>query len=132
MYIIVFSLNFLTVNELSTERHFIVWTAKLNQHVYYKGIMTSEFGSKNMLLWKRRSSFVSKENENLWISSRLMWFDGPRHTPQKVAVNMPKGYFIQQKAGSTLERTMSKFPRIGYKCLFTFKEEYAINLNTLH
>ena len=42
MYIIEFSLNFLTVNGLSTERHFIVLAAKLNQHVYYKGIMTSK------------------------------------------------------------------------------------------
>ena len=33
MYIIVFSLNFFTVK--STERHFVVWAAKLNQHVYY-------------------------------------------------------------------------------------------------
>ena len=49
---IAFSLNFLTVKELSTERHFIVWAAKLNQHVYYKGIITSKFGSKDMLLWK--------------------------------------------------------------------------------
>ena len=78
MYIIVFSLNFLTVNELSTERHFIVWAAKLNQHVYYKGIMTSKFGSKDMLLWKRGSSLVSTEDENLWIASRLVWFDGTR------------------------------------------------------
>ena len=47
MYIIVFSLNFLTGKELSKERHFIVWTAKLNQHVYYKVIMTLEFGSND-------------------------------------------------------------------------------------
>ena len=52
MYIIVLSLNFLTVNELSTERHFIVWATKLNQILYYKGIMTSKFGYKDMLLWK--------------------------------------------------------------------------------
>ena len=43
MYIIVFSFNFLTMNELSTERHFIVWAAKLNHHIYFKGILTSEF-----------------------------------------------------------------------------------------
>ena len=49
MYIIVLSLNYLTVNELNTERHFIVWVAKLNQYVYYIGIMTSKFGSKDML-----------------------------------------------------------------------------------
>ena len=54
--IIVLSLNFLTVKELSTKRDFVVW-AKLNQHVYYKGIKTSEFGTKNMMLWKTGSFF---------------------------------------------------------------------------
>lgn len=78
MYNIMFSLNFLTVKELSTQRHFIVWGAKLNQHIYYKGIMTSKFGSKDMLLWKRGSSLVSTEDEDLWIASRLMWFHGIR------------------------------------------------------
>ena len=34
MYIIVFSLNFLTMNELSTEGHFIVQAAKLNQQIF--------------------------------------------------------------------------------------------------
>ena len=69
MYIIVFSLNFFfTAKELSTERHFIVWTAKLNQH---KGILIPKFESKDMLFWKRGSSFVSTEDENLWIASRL-------------------------------------------------------------
>ena len=64
--------------ELSTERHFIVWADKLNHHIYFKGILTSEFGSKDMLIWKRGSAFLSTEVDNLWISSRLMWFDGPR------------------------------------------------------
>ena len=51
MYTIVFSLNFLTVNELTAERHLIIRAAKLNQH---KGILkTSKFGSKDMLLWNR-------------------------------------------------------------------------------
>ena len=71
MHIIVFSLNFLT-----SERHLFLGAAKLNLH---KGILTSKFASKDMLLWKRGSAFVSTENENLWIHSRLMWFDGPRH-----------------------------------------------------
>ena len=39
IYIIVFSLNFLTVKELS------------NQHIYFKGIVSSVFGSKYLLLW---------------------------------------------------------------------------------
>ena len=63
MYSIVFSLNCLTVKELSTERYFIVWAAKLNQHTCSKGIMTSKFGSKDLLLWKRGSAFVSTEDK---------------------------------------------------------------------
>ena len=65
MYIIVFSLNFLTMKELSTERNFIVWAAKLNQPIYFKGILIPKFESKDMLLWKSRSSFVSTEDENV-------------------------------------------------------------------
>ena len=75
MYIIVFSLNFLTVTELSTERYFIIQVEKLNQ---CKGILTLKFESMHMLLWKRGSSFISTEDENLWIASRLIWFDGSR------------------------------------------------------
>ena len=69
MYTIVSYLNFLTVKELHNEkeRHFIVWTAKLNQH---KGILIPKFECKDTLLWKRGSSFVSREDENLWIASR--------------------------------------------------------------
>ena len=70
LYIIVFSLNFLAVKELSIEKHFIAWAAKLNQHAYYKGIMTSGFGSKDMVLWKRGSSLVFTEDETLWTPSR--------------------------------------------------------------
>ena len=58
--------QFLTVKELS------------NQHICFKGIMSSEFGSKNWLLWKRGCSFVSTEDENLWNPSRTMWFDESR------------------------------------------------------
>ena len=79
MYSIMFSLNFLTVKELSTERHFIVWAAKLNQHLYYNDILTSKFKSKDMVLWKR-GSFVFTEDENLWIASIPIWFDRP-HLP---------------------------------------------------
>ena len=48
-----------------TQRNFIVWAAKLNQHICFKGIMTSKFGSNDMLLLKTGSSFVSTEDENL-------------------------------------------------------------------
>ena len=65
MYIIVFSLNFLTVYEQTPERHFIVQTAMLNQHIYFKGFLTSKFESKDMLIWKRGSAFVSTEDKDL-------------------------------------------------------------------
>ena len=45
-----------------TTFYFTVWTAKLNQH---KGILLPKFEFKDMLLWKRDSSFVSTEDENL-------------------------------------------------------------------
>ena len=61
IYTTVRSLNFLTVNELTAERHLIVGAAKLNQH---KGILTSKFGSK-YVAWKRGSAFVSTEDEKL-------------------------------------------------------------------
>ena len=82
MHIIVLSLNFLTVNKLSKERYFIVWAAKLNHHFSYKGIMTSKFGCKDMLLWKR-GSLVSTVDENLWIASRPIWLDETR-PPERV------------------------------------------------
>ena len=82
LYIIVFSLNSLTVKELNTERHFIVWSAKLNQHICSKGIMTYKFQSKDMVLWKRCSSFVFTEDETLWIDSKPIWYDRS-HPPEK-------------------------------------------------
>ena len=54
---------------LTAERYLIWGIAKLNQH---KGILTSKFGSKDMLLWKRGSAFVPTEDKNQWIPSRLM------------------------------------------------------------
>ena len=75
--IIVFSFNFLTVNELTAERQCIAKAAKLNQHIYFKGILILKFVSKDLLLWKS-SSFVSTEDENLWIASRLLWFHQTR------------------------------------------------------
>ena len=64
--------TFLTANELTAEEHLILGAAKLNQYMYFKGILTSKFASKDMLLWKRGSAFVSTKDENLWIPSRLM------------------------------------------------------------
>ena len=47
------------------------------QHGFFS-ILTSEFESMDMLLWKRGPSNVSTEDEKLWINSKLMWFGAPR------------------------------------------------------
>ena len=37
-------------------------------------------------------------------------------------------YCAQQSVGSSMEKTMPIFPNIVYKCLFTFKGEYDIEI----
>lgn len=78
-------------NFLAAERHLILGTAMLNQRTYFKGMVTSKFDSKDMLLRKRGSAFVSTEDRNLWIPSRL-WFDqaGPPETMAQDSQH-PKG-----------------------------------------
>ena len=66
------------VEQLSTERHFIVWAAKINQHYYDFRIWP-----KDMMLWKRGSSIVFTEDENLWIAFRRIWFDRP-YPPERL------------------------------------------------
>ena len=51
--IIVFSFNFLTVNDLTAERQWVAKSAKLNQHIYFKGILILNFVSKDILLEER-------------------------------------------------------------------------------
>ena len=51
--------------------------------------MTSEFGGKDMMLW-RGSSFVFTEDETLWIASIPIWYDvllkGCCEHPQKITL----------------------------------------------
>ena len=47
--------------------------------------------------------------------------------PLKI-LHEPQNYFTQQKAGSSLERTMPKFPNTAYKYLFTSKGGCAIKI----
>lgn len=56
---IILSLRFLTA-----ERYLIVKAAKLNQCVCFKYILTLNIMSKDILLWKGSSAFVSTEDEN--------------------------------------------------------------------
>ena len=50
--------------------------AELIQDRYFKNTLISEFGSKDMMLW-RGSSFVFTEDETLWIASIPIWYDRP-------------------------------------------------------
>ena len=42
--------------------------------------------------------------------------------------HLRRKYFTQQKAGSCVDKTTPIFPNIVYKCLFTFKGGYAIEI----
>ena len=53
MYIIMFYLAFLTINELTAERNLIMRSPKLYQHEYFKGILTSKFGSKDIYYFEK-------------------------------------------------------------------------------
>ena len=76
MYAVLLALNCLTAEKITTtdQRN----AAALIQIIYFKNSLTPKFKSKDKLLGKRISNFVSTENEKLWIPSRLMWFDQAR------------------------------------------------------
>ena len=82
---------------LTIERHLIVKAAELNQYVHSKGISISKFMSKDTLLWKASSAFVSTESKRLWICSRLRWiqFDQPRPPERSLMTPWPIGSNIQ-------------------------------------
>ena len=52
MCIIVYTWEFLSVNELTAEKYLILGAAKLNHHIYFKGILTSKFEFKALLFGK--------------------------------------------------------------------------------
>lgn len=60
MFIIVLSLDCLTVKKLTDERHLILRVNK-----YFKGISTSKFGTKDKLYYKGGFAFVSIEEKKL-------------------------------------------------------------------
>ena len=79
------SLNCLNVEEGATaaKRYLLINAAKLIQDRYFENTLTSEFGSKDMILWKGGSSFVFTEDETLWIASIPIWCDRP-HPPERL------------------------------------------------
>uniref|UniRef100_A0A8C8UL51 Ig-like domain-containing protein n=1 Tax=Peromyscus maniculatus bairdii TaxID=230844 RepID=A0A8C8UL51_PERMB len=54
--------------------------------------LTSKFGYKGMLLWKRGSAFVSTESQRIWICSRLRYirFDQPRPPERSPVTPWPR------------------------------------------
>ena len=80
LYAIMLSFNCLNAEEEATvaKRHLLINAAELIQDRHFENTLTSEFGSKDMILWKGGSSFVFTEDETLWIASIPIWYDRPR------------------------------------------------------
>ena len=80
LYAIMLSLNCLNAEEgvTAVKRYLFINAAELIQDRYFENTLTSEFGSKDMILWKGGSSFVFTEDETLWITSIPIWYDRPR------------------------------------------------------
>ena len=69
-------MNFLNANEKGTtaaEGHWIMEkTSELNQPVYFKDVLTSQWKSGDVLRWGRGFALVSTGEEKLWIPSKLI------------------------------------------------------------
>ena len=70
------TLNFLKTNEKGTtaaERHWIMEkSVELNQLVYIKDVLTSQWKPGDVLRWGRGFALVSTGEEKLWIPSKLI------------------------------------------------------------
>ena len=47
-------------------------SAELNQLVYFKDVLTSQWKAGDVLRWRRGFAFVSTGEEKLWIPSKLI------------------------------------------------------------
>ena len=70
------TLNFLNTNEKGTtvaERHWVIEkSSELNQPVYFKDVLTSQWKPEDVLCWRRGFSLVSIGEEKLQIPSKLI------------------------------------------------------------
>ena len=55
----------------AAKRYLLINAAELIQDRYFENTLASKLKSKGMLLWRRDFTFVSTENERLWIYSEL-------------------------------------------------------------
>ena len=103
LYAAMFSLNCLNTEEGATaaKRYLLINAAELIQDRYFENILASKLKSKGMLLWRRDFSFVSTENERLWIYSELrkIIFDQgrpPEKSPTGTDAQMTE-FYIQNR-----------------------------------
>ena len=79
------SLNFLNANKKGTktaERHWIMEkTSELNQPVYFKDVLTSQWKPGDVLRWGRGFVLVSTGEEKLWIPSKLIKINVEKEKP---------------------------------------------------
>ncbi|CAO2626045.1 Gag-Pro-Pol polyprotein [Lemmus lemmus] len=81
LHSVVLTLDFLNANEKGTtaaERHWIIQkSSELNQRVYFKDVLTSQWKPGDVLLLGRDFALVSTGEEKLWIKSKLIkiWFE---------------------------------------------------------
>ena len=73
LYAIMLSLNCLIAEEGTTaaKRYLLINAAESIQERYFENTLASKLKSKDMILWRRDFTFVSTENERLWIHSEL-------------------------------------------------------------
>ena len=72
-----------------------------------------------MLLQKRDSAFVSTEDENLWIPSRLMWFD--EEEPPKRSLQFPPNTMTNKKQNTVWRELHPNFQILFLIVHFHFK-----------
>ena len=56
-------------------------TIELNQLIYFKDVLTSEWKPGHVLCWRRGFAFVSTGEEKLWIPSKLIKIQFEQETP---------------------------------------------------
>ncbi|CAO2636376.1 hypothetical protein LEMLEM_LOCUS23496 [Lemmus lemmus] len=78
---------------MAAERHWIMEkSVELNQPVYFKDVLTSQWKPGEVLRWGRGFALISTGEEKLWISSKLIkvWLEGERTTTKGDVTTHPQ------------------------------------------
>ena len=130
MYIIVIFFEFFDCEGAKYREKFHYMGTRLNQHVYYKGILQNLglriccFG-KEVLLSPQRIRTCRLLSDQYGLIYQHTLKGHCEYTPQNTSSN-------KQQEAVWREITIPTFPNIVYKSLFTFKGGYAIEMDTLH